>query len=143
MDLWKYGTYATSWLTDAQKEATVGGEDAMRREIVFAVCAAESYLSEWVRDEVLKSDFGSRRLNHYFPVKKNIGIVDRGRYVIEHLNEDGTISGQPDWVNPFWLEFTKLVDFRNGLVHGRASRPDTEGLKPNEKPEPTVEDLQN
>lgn len=145
VELWKYGTYAHAWFADAQREAAVEGENAVRREIVFAVCAAESYLLEWVRDGILESDFRSPRLNHYFPVdskKKSLGIVERWRNVIEHLNEDGTISGLPDLGQAFWSDFNKLVDFRNGLVHGRASRPDTEGLKPKEKPEPTVEELQ-
>lgn len=53
----------------------------------------------------------------------------------------GSIPGKPNYSEQYWKEFTELIDFRNGLVHGRASRPDTEGLSDAEKPEPTSEQL--
>src|SRR5437763_1505475 len=63
--LWLTYSFAPEWFEDALHEARTGQEHhARRREIVFAVCFAESYLLEWVRDEVLKGDFP--RLNRYF-----------------------------------------------------------------------------
>src|SRR5262245_31238247 len=44
-----WGGFAIAWYADALKEARVGAGDhhERRREIVFAVCCAESYLWEW------------------------------------------------------------------------------------------------
>jgi hypothetical protein len=142
LELWKYGTHARSWFADAQKQAALkDDQDARRREIVFAVCAVESYLLEWARDSVLKGDF--RRLNHYFPADSKAwkGVVGRWRTVVDHLYEDGNISGRPDWGHHSWARFADLVNFRNGLVHGRASRPDNDGLTERERPEPRAEQL--
>jgi hypothetical protein len=141
VELWKYGTHAPAWFADAQKEAELEDDHAKRREIVFAVCAVESYLFEWVR-EVLNGEF--RRLNHYFPPSREgrgVGIVERWKQVLNHLHEDGTITRKPTFGEDYWEEFRELVDFRNGLVHGRASRPETEGQSDPEKPEPTWEQL--
>ena len=56
---------------------------------------------------------------------------------------NGSIPGTPDWGrDPVWPDFARLVDFRNGLVHGRASRPDSSDLLPRQRPEPTVEQLE-
>jgi hypothetical protein len=139
-ELWKFGTYAPSWFADAQREASLAEEQARLREIIFAVCAVESYLFEWVRDSVLNGEFWL--LMHYFPVKqRRLGIVERWKEVINHLHKDGIITGKPTYGEQYWKEFTDLVDFRNGLVHGLTSRPDTEGLQEAEKPEPTQEQL--
>ena len=140
-ELWKYGTYAPAWFADAKKQVLLADDNARPREIIFAICAVESYLFEWVRDKVLNCEF--RLLTHYFPVnQRRIGIVERWKQVINHLHEDGTISGKPNYEETYWKEFTDLVDFRNGLVHGRASRPDSEGVSEEERPQPTVEQLQ-
>jgi hypothetical protein len=110
------------------------------REIIFAVCAAESYLFEWVRKDALKDEF--RLLTHYFPVNQGfIGITKRWKQVINHLYEDGIITGKPNFGEHYFEEFVELVDFRNGLVHGRASRPDSDGVADAERPEPTTEQL--
>lgn len=138
--LWKYGTYAHAWFADAKREASLGNDQAQLREIIFAVCAVESYLFEWVRNDILNGEF--RLLTHYFPVnQKPIGITERWKQVINHLHEDGTITGKPSFGESYWEEFIELVDFRNGLVHGRASRPDTAGLPEAEQPGPTAEEL--
>jgi hypothetical protein len=138
--LWKYGTYAPAWFADAKREASLENDQAELREIIFAVCTVESYLFEWVRDDVLNGKF--RLLTHYFPVNQRpIGITERWKQVINHLHEDGSIPGKPNFGEHYWEEFIKLVDFRNGLVHGRASRPETAGLSEAELPEPTAEEL--
>ena len=140
IELWRYGTYASAWFADALKEAKGQDDQAKCREIIFAVCAAESYLVEWVRDAVLGGEF--RLLDGYFPLEdRRMGIGDRWKQVIKRLYEDSRISGKPEWGRQYWSEFVKLVNFRNGLLHGRASRPDTEGLPENVRLEPTVEQL--
>ena len=58
VELWATASFARAWFSDALEEAgVVNDSDARRREIVFAVCFAESYLLEWVRDVVLSRDF--------------------------------------------------------------------------------------
>ncbi len=118
VELWMAGSYAPAWFHDAKQQATLDDDTddmAKPREIVFAVCAIESYLGKWVRDEVLNRNY--QRLKHYFPVdKKYVGIADRWRQVIIHLFEDGTISRKPDLGQQYWADFDKLVQFRNGLV---------------------------
>jgi hypothetical protein len=137
--LWKYGTYAPAWFADAKREASLAEDQAQLREIIFAVCAIESYLFEWVRDEVLHGEF--RLLLQYFPVNQKMGIQERWKQVIDQLHRDGTVAERPSFGEYYWKEFTELVDFRNGLVHGGASRPDTAGLPEAEQPEPTAEQL--
>jgi hypothetical protein len=140
VELWKYGTFAPAWFADAKQQITGSDDNARPREIIFAVCAIESYLFEWVRNEALKGEF--KLLAHYFPVDQGfMGITKRWKQVINHLFEDGTIPGKPNFGEQYWKEFTELVDFRNGLVHGGASRPDSDGVAEAERPEPTMEQL--
>jgi len=145
VELWMAGNFAPAWFDEAKKAAgTDGDKDEMAkpREIVFAVCAIESYLLEWVRDEVLNRNF--QRLKHYFPAdnkRRNSGIDERWKEVINHLYEDGVIPTKPDFGLPYWEHFLLLLKFRNGLLHGRASRPDTDRLPEPEKPGPTNEQL--
>lgn len=149
VELWMAGNYAPAWFRDAKTQAEIDGDvdddDMVKpREIVFAVCAIESYLVEWVRDEVLKSNY--RQLKKYFPAPRNgrySSIVVRWKGVIERLVADRAIPGKPDFDNQrYWKDFEKLVRFRNGLVHGRASRPDSNAiLDEDERAGPTVHDL--
>jgi hypothetical protein len=148
VELWSYGTYAQAWFADARKEANVveddrdDGHDARRREIIFAVCVIESYLLEWVRDFALKGNF--KRLKHYFPTSKKerrVGIVDRWKNVINDLHEDGTIPDKPDFGLRYWEDFQTLVAFRNGFVHGGVSRPKSNTSIPEDRPKPTLQQL--
>lgn len=140
VELWKYGTFAPAWFADAKQQITLSDDNARPREIIFAVCAIESYLYEWVRNQALKGEL--KLLPHYFPVDQGFsGITKRWKQVINHLYEDGTITGKPNFREQYWKEFTDLVDFRNGLVHGGASRPDSDGVAEAERPEPTMEQL--
>jgi hypothetical protein len=62
--------------------------------------------------------------------------------VIKRLAKEGAIRRKPDFGQVYWEEFDKLVTFRNGLVHGRASRPDSNTMRDErERPGPTNEDL--
>jgi hypothetical protein len=141
LTLWKYGTLAPEWFKDAVSEAKKANDQAARRrEIVFAVCVAESYLFEWVRDQILAQDFKS--LNEFLPPDDRRGIRERWKEVIANLKKQGKIKRQPAWGQRFWMEFSRLVEMRNGLAHARASRPSTDGLGDKEQPFPTLDELQ-
>lgn len=59
--------YAEAWFKDAVEASIQPGPHARRREIVFSVCFVESYLFEWVCDEVIKGKKGKRNaLEQYF-----------------------------------------------------------------------------
>jgi hypothetical protein len=111
---------------------------------VFAVCAIESYLVEWVRDEVLKivnSDY--KRLTEYFTNQESYDpILERWKKVTKRLVEKGAIPAQPDFTQHYWKEFSDLVKFRNGLIHGGASWPDSNSIPDKRKrARPTNEEL--
>jgi hypothetical protein len=54
--VWLSYSFAAEWFNDALTEARAGKDHhARRREILFAVCCAESYLVEWIRDQVRPS----------------------------------------------------------------------------------------
>ena len=82
---WKSYSFAPEWYEDALNEAR-GGKDhhSRRREVVFAVCCIESYLFEWVRDDVLNREFSS--LQNYFPDDHLRGIRERWKEVIKTLH---------------------------------------------------------
>jgi hypothetical protein len=139
--LWVKYSFSRDWFLDAVSESTSPSHWKLRRrEIIFAVCFAESYLLEWVRDEILKQNF--EKLFDYFPVDERIGIIDRWKNVIKRLAEDGLIEKSPDFGQPYWEEFKKLVDFRNGLIHANISKPHSAALKQKERPYPTAEMLE-
>jgi hypothetical protein len=138
LDIWLAAVFAPKWFDDAAHEAASVGPDARRREIVFAVCFAESYLLEWVRRDVLKD---LRRLDDYFPPGDRRSVTDRWKEVPKQLHQDGLTRGHPDYGQRFWADFMRLVDYRHGLVHGRASRPDKDDLPEKAKPVPAPGDL--
>jgi hypothetical protein len=140
VELWATASFARAWFSDALEEAGVANNpDARRREIVFAVCFAESYLVEWVRDVVLRRDFA--QLNKYFPPGQQFPVIDRWKNVTQDLLRDGKIPAKPDWGKKFWEDFDTLVKMRNGLVHARASRPDSAKVSVQERPYPKSEEL--
>jgi hypothetical protein len=69
VELWFTHSFAPDWFKDAMHEAKAptGDVDARRREILFSVAFGESYIVEWVRDEVLKRDY--RKFSNYFGPK--------------------------------------------------------------------------
>jgi hypothetical protein len=85
------------------------------------VAAAECYLLEWVRDDVLKHDY--RELQKYFPDGAFRPVKDKWKDIPKDLRIDGRIAGALDCNTEMWRQFGILVGFRNGLVHGGASRP--------------------
>jgi hypothetical protein len=137
---WKSATFAPSWFADAISETQSAGPHFRRREIVFAEAAAESYLFEWVRDQILRSDFN--QLDRYFPPGEIRPILERFKYVLKKLKSDGLIAAIPDFsTSTTWQEFTELVNQRNGLLHAGASRPETTGRPPKSMPVPSMEVL--
>lgn len=140
-------SFAKEWFEDALHEARTGTDhNARRREIVFAVCFAESYLFEWIRDEVLDPrDYQKlvTDLNQYFPPGEGQPVKDKWKLVPKKLLSAGLVPAVPDLNQPYWEHFTKLVTMRNGLVHARSSRPETTQIPEKEKPLPSKEDLDN
>lgn len=139
-NLWLKQNFSHDWFSDALSEAkSSSGKNSRRREIVFAVCFAESYLLEWVRDEVLQQNY--EKLFDYF--KKKRGIKVRWKEVIKKLAKDGLIKKSPDFNQEYWKDFIKLVKYRDGLVHANVSRPDSTLLEIEKRPSPTAHELDN
>ena len=138
--LWSSYSFAPEWFEDALREARTGKDhNSRRREILFAVCCVESYLIEWLRDDVLNRKFDS--LPKYFPFGVHRGIRQRWRDVIRKAHSDGLIGSMPDFGKAYWEKFEVLVQYRNGLVHGNSSRPDTASLEQEERPVPSKDNL--
>lgn len=138
--LWDSFSFALEWFSDALNEARrKNNHQARRREIVFAVCFAESYLFEWVRDEVLHRDFKS--LNQFFLPGEQRGAAKKWKDVPKALLAAGPIKDVPNLGQPWWEDWLNLVDMRNGLIHARASRPGTSSQPESERPFPSKSDL--
>lgn len=134
--VWQTYSFAPRWFADALNEARTGkGHDARRREILFAVCFAESYLFEWVRDEVLNREFN--KLVKYFPITARGGVEEKWKDVPKLLRKDGKIPKSPDLGGTHGEEWIRLVRYRNGLVHSVASRPETGSQPEAERPVPS------
>jgi hypothetical protein len=133
--VWSFNSFAPEWYQDALNESRSDNDhNARRREIVFAVNFAESYLVEWVRDDVLHRDFNG--FFNYFPAGVRYSALEKWKGIPKLLRDAGLIPQVPDLGRPYWEEFRELVRYRDGLVHAVASRPDTSSLSPTEKPLP-------
>lgn len=137
--LWSTYSFAPEWFRDALREAASLGHEARRREILFAVCAAESYIFEWVRDTVLNRDFGV--LATYFPPDMRRGVTEKLRDIPKQLAKDGRLRASLDCGGHEWQDFRALVDFRDGLVHASASHPETTSLPRESRPITSKADL--
>jgi hypothetical protein len=139
---WLTASFAPQWYEDALAEAQAGGDFRhRRREILFAVCAAESYLLEWVRDEVLSRNF--TKLNKYFPPGARRGVAEKWKAVLKELERDCLIPRSPDLSTIVWQDFMTLLEYRDGIVHACMSRPETHGLPDDEQPRPSKNDRDN
>ena len=139
--VWLSANFALSWYADAKLEAIgIGDTQRRRREITFSVAAVESYLLEWVRDEVLKCDFVL--LDTYFPPGARRSVTEKWKETTKALASNGLIQSAPSFEGKTWVNFRRLVEFRNGLIHARASRPQTAGLSEIQMPVPSMEELQ-
>jgi hypothetical protein len=139
---WLREHFAEEWLAEAKQEATVSDQNARRREIVFAVSFAESYLFEFVRDQILGSSL--QRVSEFFVPGDHRGIRSRWEQVMERLREADLIPKLPPSGNRHDREdWERLVDYRNGLVHARASRPRTRRQPEKEQPRPSKSTLRS
>lgn len=135
-----YYSFAPDWFADALNEARrAEGASARRREILFAVCFTDSYMVEWVRDEVLKRDF--KRFIKYFPLRMKMPVYDKWMNVPKELHRDGLIVEAPDWSDQTWNNWLTLIEYRDGLVHAVSSLPETSSQQNDEKPKPSKTDL--
>jgi hypothetical protein len=137
--LWQTYSFAPHWYNDAKAEAQLPDHNARRREIVFAVTCAESYLVEWVRDCVLSQEISAMKL--YFPGGEQRGVRQKYKDVIKALCRDGRIPSRLHLGGQQWQQFRDLVTYRDGLVHASSSRPETSGLPDKERPVPSKSDL--
>jgi hypothetical protein len=137
--VWRSFSFAPEWFADAKVEAGLSGHEHRRREILFAVCAAESYIFEWTRDTALNHDFSN--LATYFPPDSKRGVREKFREIPKVLHKDGRIKSPLDCGGQEFAEFHRLVDLRDGLVHASASRPETTGQRPEERPVPSKDEL--
>jgi hypothetical protein len=136
VDIWTASTFAPDWFGDSVREskAGLGNYNARRREILFSVAFAESYLVEWVRDEVLKKDY--QHFSTYFPPGIKVNALDKFKEIPKKLCEDKLILRRPDWGKSYWEDYKKLVDYRDGLVHASSSRPESGSMSQDERPLP-------
>jgi hypothetical protein len=138
--VWQHANFSKAWYQDALRESKgEEGKDSKRREIVFAASFLETYIFEWVRQ--IRIDL----TDVYFPAEPRFekdhrfgrGLKEKWKEIPGELHKDGYISLTPD------LDLSQLgmlVLRRNGLLHGRASRPLTEGLTEKQKPLPALDE---
>jgi hypothetical protein len=131
--IWVSANFSECWYRDALREAL--GHDAansIRREIVFAASFLESYIFEWVRS--IRID----RTEQYFPTGNFRSLKDKWKDVPGELHRDSLIHTTP---RLDLAPLGDLIDYRNGLVHARASRPSTSGLATAAQPFPPIDGL--
>ena len=139
--VWVSANFAELWYRDALKEAAGNdGDHSTRREIVFSASFLESYIFEWVRTICFD------RLNEYFPPTPRYKndprfrrtLKDKWKFVPLDLHNDGILAKAP---RLDLSELGALMQYRNGLVHGSASRPSTAGLPMAATPIPNIDEL--
>lgn len=121
---WLSDTLAPLWAEEARASAReLAVASARRKQVVFAVAAAECFLIEWIRDCVFSGDILA--CDDYLASRKQKpGIRERWKDIASELATSGRISGKPDFLHSnAWREFILLVDTRNALMHGNYSRP--------------------
>ena len=140
--VWQNYRHAPDWYADCSAEASKEGGGARRREIVFAVCLAASYLSEWVLTEALLEDRFTRFFD-YFPENDRRGLTEIWKVTTDRLHQEGALPRTPNLGGPHGEEWKRLTRFRDGLVHASASRPSTPSAMGDDlpKPSPSPEDL--
>jgi hypothetical protein len=121
-----------AWFADAQREAVegpLGDFHARRREIVFSVICAESYIVEWAVDQLMESGRGVARslgqthdlLPPYFP--RNRSLFDQWQEVPQELVRDGYLEpfAVVEPMPPF-ADFRRLIEMRHDVTHANVSR---------------------
>ena len=137
LEVWFIETWAPDWCENAKGQAMIPDDHGARRlEIVFAQAMVESYLIEWVRDQV--PGVGINRLGEYFPANdRRKPISQRWKRTIKRLHKEGHIPSAPSFGTKRWAAFRDLVNLRNGLLHARSSRPGKSNQPLDEQPLPT------
>lgn len=139
---WQSDNYAEDWYRDALAEASSGGDhNALRREIIFASCFAESFIFEWARRKLQIEE-----INDYFPPKRRFKndpkyrrkLLKKWKEVPRELQEAGKTKVQP---NLDLSRLGQLLECRHGLVHASASRPATKAQPRKTRPFPRKKDL--
>lgn len=166
---WLSQTSAPQWLEDARTEAERGQELAeeleerhlpairqalvrfLHREIVFAVCFAEAFLLEYLRDYVFihRPGKGHREALVAFverekddqsrPLWERLGIRRRWKWAVKTLQEEGKLRDEAAFEGQAWQRFQEdLAPFRNGIVHAKLSRPVRGGTEESAEPTPAT-----
>jgi hypothetical protein len=136
--IWAAAVLAPAWYEDALREAAIRDWGARRREIILSVCFAETYLYEFVRDTFIQQP---NEIYEFFPIDDRRGVYDRWRDVSNKLLEDKKLVRRPDYGAPHGTQWCRLLDFRDGLVHANASRPESGDYDLPLPPEPRIQDL--
>jgi|LGOV01.1.fsa_nt_gb hypothetical protein len=140
--VWTYQTFAHEWFNDALHETqNASGYNSTRREIIFAVAFAESYLFEWLRDDILKKNYN--KLSTYYHLFYNQSPIEKWKEIPKKLYNDGLIPNIPkiENIKQEWDEFKKVVKYRNGLSHGASSIPKNLSLSSEISPTPPIGEL--
>jgi hypothetical protein len=90
--------FSKRWFADTCEQSQLPGQDARRREIVFAACLAETYLFEWVLHDVCHNDWDSAL--EYFPPDARRGVDQKWREVPKALVAGGKLKAAPDLGGP-------------------------------------------
>lgn len=126
-----YAQYADAWYEDALREARtghLGDRHARRREIVFAVCCAESYLYEWAFAQVRGASSAD---NLYANIGKHLSdevlwkpFNARWSNVIDSLLASGLLRRRPEVQSRGHAQdWERLLGYRNALIHASISKP--------------------
>lgn len=75
------------------------------------------------------------------PAEDRRGVTERWKSIPKELVADDVIPEAPHLEGPLGVEWQRLVDFRDGLVHANASRPQTTNLPEEWMPMPSKSDL--
>lgn len=118
---WHTASFGQAWLKDTYLESKVDGLDHRRKEVICAVCFLETFLFEWVRDEILKKDY--KALDTFFPPGRAMGISGKCNRVFRDLLKENKIKEIPNWGTAPWANFKRLVAIRDALIHAAVSRP--------------------
>jgi len=136
--VWFSDNFAQDWYIDAINQSRNGKDhNAIRREIIFATCFAESYIFEWTRQKVQIEE-----INDYFPSRHRFKndpryhrtLIKKWKEIPEELYKESKIPLNPK------LDLSglgTLVKYRNGLIHASASRPATDIQPAKIRPYPT------
>jgi len=130
--IWLADNFAKDWFSDALHEARCGlDHHSRRREIVFAVCFAESYIVEWARNMLPVEEIRD------LPLPKK--LKDKWKHVPKEVC---ACVGDKIEYDPNLGDLGQLLRYRHGLVHAAASLPATNKQPQKEKPFPTKKRLQ-